>query len=105
MNLSSVNPVFFIAKRVAVRGRAGAGDGGGRRVSLMEMDVIFRRPLTPTLSPRRGEREPQCVTSKRATANWPVLLPRPFGEGWGEGPGPLSKHELVMHQPRLLQTS
>jgi hypothetical protein len=55
MNLSCVNPAFFITKRVAGRGRAGAGDGEGRRVALMEMGVIFGRPLTPTLSPAGGE--------------------------------------------------
>jgi hypothetical protein len=31
------------------------------------------------------------------------IAPSPLrGEGWGEGPGPLSKHELVMRQPHAV---
>jgi len=89
MNLSCVNPVFLIAKRVAGRGRAGAGDGGGRRVALMEMGVIFGRPLTPTLSPRRG-RGAEMRYFEAGHSDLACIAPSPLrGEGWGEGPGGL----------------
>jgi len=42
--------------------------------------VDWQRPLTPTLSPLRGEREGRVDASGRN------LLPLPLaGEGWGEG--------------------
>ena len=40
-------------------------------------------PLTPTLSPHRGERGRRTSTHRGRRANFPFS--RPAGEGWGEG--------------------
>jgi len=63
------------------------------------MTMHKTKPLTPTLSPRRGERE-EIPTPPSKSLNGEVIggreggfpLPIRWGEGQGEGPFPFYRH-------------
>ncbi len=96
-------PRLLHRQRGGAEGSSRCGRWGGRGAALTEIrGVIFWRPLTPTLSPRWG-RGSRNALLRSGHSDLACIAPSPLrGEGWGEGPGPLSKHELVTRQPRLL---